>query len=218
MGGRREYETIKTSGGLAGEYADIAESVFASAAGSAYSPPEESQDFRRIDGVRRVQLLGACPISVESFQTSNATIRLPANTVTDSTDDAGDGRMFGFTNSGTGTINIEDYLGTLLHQVPQGSKVWIMGNTNNNWDFYVPSPYPKGGTIAAGGFTGSPRKASVVFAVPYPSDAYNIQIVGQDGRSWKYESKTANGFTINTQANAALTGEVSWHTSLNQET
>lgn len=218
MGGKREYELIKTSGGLAGEYADISEADFALAAGAAYNPPEELADYRRIDGVRTVQLLGSCPISVETFQTTAAILRLPANTMTPSTDDAGDGRLFFLTNSGAAILTLEDYLGTVLHKVPIGSKVIIAGNTNNNWDFFVPSPLPKGGTIAAGSFIGSPRKASVVFAVPYASANYHIHITGSDGRSWKYESKTQNGFTINTQANAALTDEVSWHTALNQET
>jgi hypothetical protein len=217
MGGRREYQLIKTSGGLAGEYADIAEAVFASAAGSAYSPPEEDKDFRRIDGVRRVQLLGACPISVESFQTSNATIRLPANTVTDATDDAGDGRFFGFTNSGTGTIDIEDYLGTLLHKVPQNSKVLIMGNTNNSWDFFVASPSPKSGVVTSILFSGTPRKATVTFAVPYPDTNYSIHFTGTDGRIWSYESKTINGFIINSNSNTTPS-EVSWRTSRAQET
>lgn len=218
MGGQKTYVLVRTSGGLAGEYVDISEADFASANGAPYSPPEDNLDYRRVEIARTIQLLGACPVSVETFQASAGTLRLPANTVTESTNDAGDGRLFFFTNSGTGVITIQDYLGTVLHRVPEGSKVIIAGNTNNTWDFYVPSPLPKGGTIAALSFTGSPRKATVTFAVPYPSTNYNITVTGEDGRSWKYENKTVNGFTINTQANAALTGEVSWQTFLNQET
>ena len=221
MGGVRQYVLLKTSGGLAGEYADISEAVFASANGAAYSPPEDDGDFRRINAARTVQLLGSCPVSVETFQTTTATIRLPANTVTDLTDDAGDGRLFFLTNSGTGVLVVEDYLGTVLYRVPTSGKVIIAGNTNNNWDFYVAAPSPKAGVVIPvlfSGAPGQPKKATVTFAVPYPDTDYSVHLTGMDSRIWSYESKTANGFVINSHSITTPTDEVSWRTSRNQET
>lgn len=71
----------------------------------------------------------------------------------------------------------------------------------------------KSGIVANTAFTGSPdKKATVTFSTPYPNTNYSIEIVGVDIRSWTYESKTVNGFVINSNANQALTGEVSWVT------
>jgi co-chaperonin GroES (HSP10) len=75
----------------------------------------------------------------------------------------------------------------------------------------------KYGIIAPGSFSGNPKKATVVFDEPFPSSNYMINITGQDGRSWRYESKTASGFIINSQANQSLSGEVSWLAYSNEE-
>lgn len=76
----------------------------------------------------------------------------------------------------------------------------------------------KAGIIAAGSFSGNPKKATVTFASAYPSATYSIAITGADGRSWVFESVTAAGFVINSQANTALTGNVHWATLYNGET
>lgn len=75
----------------------------------------------------------------------------------------------------------------------------------------------KSGKITAVTFTGNPKKATVTFASPYGSLNYNITISGVDVRNWSYESKLAGSFVINTNANQALTGEVSWQTQLDGE-
>ncbi len=80
------------------------------------------------------------------------------------------------------------------------------------------SPNVKAGIIAAGSFTGSPRKYTVSFGTPFESADYVIGLSAVDSRSWTYESKTANGFTINSNASTALTGEVSWTATLVGET
>jgi hypothetical protein len=51
-----------------------------------------------------------------------------------------------------------------------------------------------------------------------PNTNYAITITGEDSRSWRYQNKTVNGFTINSGANGALTGEVSWIAISNGET
>ena len=78
-------------------------------------------------------------------------------------------------------------------------------HTHGNSDRLV-----KAGRIAAGSFAGNPKKATVTFATVFPSAAYTISLIGADGRTFIYETKAAGSFVINSQANAALTGEVHW--------
>lgn len=76
----------------------------------------------------------------------------------------------------------------------------------------------KSGLIAAGTFSGSPKTAAVVFTTAFANANYSIAIRSIDNRSWTYQSKTATGFTINANANQALTGEVTWMAEANGET
>jgi len=77
---------------------------------------------------------------------------------------------------------------------------------------------PKCGSVAVASFTGTPRKAQVTFATARANANYGIRICGTDVRSWSFESKTASGFIINSNANAALTGPVDWEISSYGET
>jgi len=132
------FELGRFYGGLSLEYSAIAEADFISASGSAYIPPERG-NFRRINVSRSIQLLQDATGVIETFQTSTAEIRLPANTLSDSTNDAGNGRLFFLKNSGTSYIVIKDYLGTSLWTVQQYGIIIVVGNDNNNWDFYFTS-------------------------------------------------------------------------------
>ena len=76
----------------------------------------------------------------------------------------------------------------------------------------------KSGTVAAVSFTGAPRTATVTFSTPFPNTNYSITVLGVNSRSWSFKSKTANGFVINTNANTALTGEVTWQCISHGET
>lgn len=75
----------------------------------------------------------------------------------------------------------------------------------------------KSGIVAGGTFAGNPKKATITFSTAMPSTNYSIFISGTSARTWTYEAKTVNGFVINANANAALTGEVSWQAILNGE-
>jgi hypothetical protein len=132
---REQYSHLRTFGGISLEYLSLVETDFTATAGSAYSPPERG-DFRRIAGSRQIQLLQDSPGVIESFQTSQAELFLPANTTSDSTNDAGDGRLYFVKNSGTGSLLIKDYLGTTLWTVNEVGSILVVGNDNNNWDFY----------------------------------------------------------------------------------
>jgi len=325
--GRDFYELIKTYGGLSLEYQELGEGDFATTPGPAYVPPERG--VFKVTAARTVQLLAECPGVVETFQTSPGVVGLPANTVLDATNDAGDGRIFFFKNSGTGQILIQDYLGAPLHTAGPDTIIVVLGNTANQWDFlgfdviagnnvqvaesggaftvsalnlsttvtsatnlvltsadqaqqvftgstagqtvdlpdattllpgrlYVlwnsatqsvdirnatsaslfilppgyrgiatlvdngtaagqwvwmlvtEGPGPKAGIVPALSFTGSPKVATVVFAVSFSSANYTITLTGVDRRSWSYQDKSSGGFTINANANASLTDEVSW--------
>ena len=72
----------------------------------------------------------------------------------------------------------------------------------------------KAGTVAFGSFSGTPKIYAVVFTEAYPDANYVVSFTSlADGRVWTVESLTAAGFTINSNANAALTGTVHWQTS-----
>ena len=69
----------------------------------------------------------------------------------------------------------------------------------------------KAGIVASGSFSGNPKKATVSFTA-FSSVNYAIEIKGVDVRTWSYDlaTKATTGFVINSNANAALSGEVSW--------
>jgi len=130
------YQLIRSFGGLSLEYAAINESDFAATSGAAYTPPERG-DFRRITGSRQIQLLSDAPGVIETFETlASGDLFLPANTVADDTNDAGDGRLFFVKNSGIEDLIIKDYLGTSLKTLEADKYVIVVGNDSNNWDIY----------------------------------------------------------------------------------
>jgi hypothetical protein len=68
----------------------------------------------------------------------------------------------------------------------------------------------KVGLVVPGDFVGTPRKYTVIFASNFAGTSYGVFVNGSDQRSWTIENKTVSGFTINSNANQALTGNVSW--------
>ena len=70
-------------------------------------------------------------------------------------------------------------------------------------------PQIKAGVLHVSDFTGSPKKASVVFITPI-TVSYAVNINGVDPRVWSAENLASSGFTINSNANAVLTGDVFW--------
>lgn len=130
------YQLIRSFGGLSLEYASISESDFSDTAGAAYTPPERGE-LRRITGDREIQLLSDAPGVVESFQTlAPGYLYLPANTVANDTNDAGNGRLFFVKNSGTQDLYIKDYLGNQLQRMPTDTVVIVVGNDAGNWDIF----------------------------------------------------------------------------------
>ena len=73
----------------------------------------------------------------------------------------------------------------------------------------------KAGVVANSSFAGNPLVASVAFTTPFPAGAsVVVQLSGQDARVWSYTltviSGAVTGFAINSNAETALTGSVSW--------
>ena len=132
--GKNFYQLIRSYGGISLEYISLQESDFAASAGTDYNPPERG-DFRRISGNRQIQLLGDAPGVVETFHTDDiGELFLPANTVAESTNDAGNGRIFFIKNSGSKQLILKDYLGTSLDTLEAGVYRLVLGNNQNNWD------------------------------------------------------------------------------------
>lgn len=101
---RNIFDTIVSVGGFSGEYEALTEAEISAASGSAYSPPEEFDNFRVVD-TRVVQLLGGSPMFFETFQTSAFTLRVPSGQIANN--DATDGRIYFIKNSGTGVVTVE---------------------------------------------------------------------------------------------------------------
>ena len=50
----------------------------------------------------------------------------------------------------------------------------------------------------------------MTFTTPFSDNNYSVVITGEDNRSWTVTSKSASGFTINSNANPIFTGNVFW--------
>lgn len=68
----------------------------------------------------------------------------------------------------------------------------------------------KSGVIAPTSFSGNPKTALVTFSTAMPSNDYMVVISGIDGRMWTFSGRTTNGFTVNANANQAISNDVYW--------
>jgi hypothetical protein len=68
----------------------------------------------------------------------------------------------------------------------------------------------RSGVVLVGEFAGNPKVATVTFPTALPTVDYSISITSEDSRFWTFENKTVDGFTINANANAALTSDVTY--------
>lgn len=74
------------------------------------------------------------------------------------------------------------------------------------------TPFIKSGQLSGAFFTGSGTLSGIAnFSTPYPDTNYSISIVGEDVRSFTITNKTANGFTIETNSDEVLYGNVYWY-------
>ncbi len=68
----------------------------------------------------------------------------------------------------------------------------------------------KVGSVDGGSFSGNPKKFNVVFGTNFSNTNYGIFLTGTIDRVYTYESQTVSGFTINTNANSTISGNVYW--------
>lgn len=85
------------------------------------------------------------------------------------------------------------------------------GFISDNAEDAIVEARSKSGFITYTSFTGNPKRAVVLFDVPFPISAvYGIVISGKDVRQWSSEDETVNGFTICSNANQPITQSVYW--------
>jgi hypothetical protein len=151
-----------------------------------------------------------------------ATATLPVNAIP----------LYQFTTSGTAVTVLTDQREHVDQNLVWGVLADIVGQTSGQTksagtlEKYARADHvhgntevlKKSGVVAAGTFTGNPKTAAVTFTTAFPNTSYSIIITGLDSRVWTYSSKATTGFTISTNANQALTGEVSWQAIANGET
>ncbi len=82
----------------------------------------------------------------------------------------------------------------------------ILGSGN----LLIPFIPQKAGTVTSGSFSGNPKKSTITFSTAFADANYSVSVIGIDSRSWTIESESSSGFTINANANSALTGNVYW--------
>ena len=70
----------------------------------------------------------------------------------------------------------------------------------------------RAGTLTPIDFGGLPFSASIVFSSPFPSTAYSVAVIGEDGRYFTVitGTKTAAGFELSTNSNTPIVGNVDW--------
>ncbi len=68
----------------------------------------------------------------------------------------------------------------------------------------------KAGKVSGASFSGNPKTTNVIFDTPFSGLSYSTAIIGNSSRAWSISNQTSNGFTINANANQAITGDVYW--------
>jgi hypothetical protein len=86
-------------------------------------------------------------------------------------------------------------------------------DVNGKLDSWVSALPTKANTVAGTSFTGNPKKYTVTFITPYPNTNYSISISANINRTFTWETKTVNGFTINANSNTSFTENVDWITT-----
>lgn len=96
--------------------------------------------------------------------------------------------------------------------VTYSANTLTLTSVNNTTDNVTIGLKIKSNTVAGTSFAGNPKTFTVTFTTPYPNTNYSISINGGANRTFTFESKTVNGFTINANANLAFTENVDWMT------
>lgn len=68
----------------------------------------------------------------------------------------------------------------------------------------------KAGIVNGVAFSGDTKKSTIIFSDNFEDNNYTVTVTGEDNRSWRIESKTLSGFTIDASANSVFSGDVFW--------
>ena len=68
----------------------------------------------------------------------------------------------------------------------------------------------KSGNTSSAGFTGTPKKTTVLFTSSFANNNYAVTVTGDDARTWTIENKVSSSFVINSNSDVELTGVTYW--------
>ncbi len=68
----------------------------------------------------------------------------------------------------------------------------------------------KAGSAENSSFAGTPLVSIITFNSSFDNNDYAITVTGEDARSWTIETKSASGFTLNSNSSVALAGTTYW--------
>lgn len=109
------------------------------------------------------------------------------------------------------TITGGNIIGKNVLNTNYGVLGFVYSQQTSSWYSFINEIY-KASVITGGSFTGTPLTYAVTFTTAYLTDDYSVSISGADPRIWTVESKTATGFTINSNSSISLNGDVYWST------
>jgi len=163
--------------------------------------------FNTVTGLTSTGTISSSVLSATTYQNLPTDIRVTGGTYSNGTAT--------FTNNTGGTFNVTGFVSadTFVTGVTYSANTLTISRNQGQSNLTATIGLNiKSGTVTAASFIGTPRKYTVTFTNTYPTTNYTIGITGSDNRVFTYESKTTTGFIINTNANAALTGNVDWQT------
>ncbi len=88
--------------------------------------------------------------------------------------------------------------------------IWTADKIISYIDNKIINQSTKAGLIPGASFSGNPKVYSVTFSSQFNGTGYSTAVIGNSSRSWTISNQTSNGFTINSNANQVITGNVYW--------
>jgi len=120
-----------------------------------------------------------------------------------------------FTISRNGLIDLDAILSivtalTITTSLNVVEGAYINSLTADTLVTILPILTTKTGLVNGSSFSGNPKKRTIIFSENFEDNNYTTTVTGEDSRSWRIESKTLSGFTINAGANLTFEGDVFW--------
>lgn len=110
------------------------------------------------------------------------------------------------------TITGGNIVGKNVLNTNYGVLGFVYSLQSSSWYSFINEIY-KSDVVSAGSFSGTPLTFAVFFTTAYLTNDYSVSVSSDDPRIWTVESKSASGFTINSNSSTALTGNVYWTTT-----